>query len=105
MDDMFKTVTLYFKTGIVVSTFNRLAVEDLAKEMIRSFSILPLISVKDSRFIIKEEIMSMFLKLNIEFEISYGTVEMARELSITIKRIMKNLPMIDVKYVTTDIVE
>lgn len=102
---MFKTVTLYFKTGIVVSTFNRLAVEDLAKEMIRSFSILPLISVKDSRFIIKEEIMSMFLKLNIEFEISYGTVEMARELSITIKRIMKNLPMIDVKYVTTDIVE
>ena len=48
--------------------------------------------------------MSMLLKLNVEFELGYGGVEIADTISETIKEIMNKLPMVDVKYVTTEIV-
>ncbi len=98
-----KKVTIFFKTGIAVPTCSRSAVEELAEEMIRTFGVFPLMSAKNSKYAIKEDFMSMFLKLNIEFEISYGTVEVARDVSESIKEIMNRLPMVDVKFVTTEI--
>ena len=102
--DFNKKITIQFKTGITIPTCSRSSVEDLAKEMVRTFGVLPLMSVKESRHVIIEDFMSMFLKLNIEFEIGYGSIEVANNISDKIKEIMKNLPMVDVKFITTDVI-
>jgi len=99
--DFNSTVKIYFKTSITVDTCSRTAVEELAAEMVRLFGIFPLTSVADSRYVIKEYFMSMDLKLNIVFEVSYGSIEVAEGILETIKDIIKSLPMVKVNFVST----
>ena len=99
-------MTIKFNAGMIVPTCSRRSTEELAKEMIRSFILLPLMSEKSSRFIIKDEdFMSLYLKIFIEFELEFANTEVAENISDTIRELMSHLPLIDVKYVTTDIVD
>ena len=100
-----KKITIVFNTGMVVPTCSRSSVEALAKEVIRTFSLLPLMSEKSSKYVIKEDFMSMYLKLFIEFELGFADNYITESISNTIKEIMEHLPSVDLKYVKTDIVK
>ena len=73
--------------------------------MIRTFNILPLINAEDTRFVVKEDFMSMFLKLNIDFGVLIPSYDIANSISNTIQEIMSNLPQVDVQYAKTEIFE